>query len=299
MCTWYTTVKIYPNYYLLISGINYSGTNAQMSTEDRNSHNLIHKKDVITALQNDKGKNAFFKTYTVENLTAAGDNFASCVTKVNVAFSIDDCIKQVSYVVKLNPLRNETSDNETKVKFEKEIGFFEFLLPLLDEELLRCGEPPLRVPKYFHSVAKKDSEVIFLENLKPEGYIMHDRKKGLDTKHTELVLEELARMHSASSLVMSRGAFQGGDILEKKSFLQELYKIEKDIQSFDVKLVLGSVWDSALMIAHSTPGYEAVMKYLMSTKNVAYEMLMEQLKVTDQFKVICHGDCWNNNFLFR
>ena len=275
-------------------------TRNEVVVEKKTPHDLVNEVDVAIALKNDKGPDATLKSFVIKDFTAKGDNYACVVSSVVVTYEDDGKDKNVSYVVKLNPCRSGDFEVMAAVMFEKEIGFYKTLLPLLNSELVRANERELRVPSCYHCVETDKDEVIYLEDLRQLGYKMLDRKKGLDKEHTELILTELGRFHAASSLLMSRGEFQGADMLKKLPILKEAFDAMNDENcKFNFNTYLPMLMDNAQNIAKRSKGYEKLVTYFSDKRELAADMLKEQFNVTDQFKVICHGDCWNNNFLFR
>ncbi|KAL7648267.1 UNVERIFIED_CONTAM: hypothetical protein RMT77_000173 [Armadillidium vulgare] len=85
--------------------------------------------------------------------------------------------------------------------------------------LEKLSEPPLKVPKLFGRNVERGKEAFLMENLRAQGFSMHDRMKGMDFNHAELVLEELGRYH-ASSLLYE-------DVISPKTF-------EETFDCFDV-----------------------------------------------------------------
>ena len=262
-------------------------------------HDLINVKDVSITLRNDKGTNAKLKKITIKDFTKKGDNYGCIVTSVNVSYIENGLDKETSYVAKLNPRRSAGFD-KSKLMFKKEIGFYTEILPLLNEELKGVNEPALRIPKCFHCVTEELLEVIYLEDLRTLGFKMCDRRKGMNKDQTDLIVIELARFHAASSLLMDRGEYQGCDMVEKFPVLHECYdSLMDECDPVNMNTFLVGFINLDVKIAEKLGGYEEVKQFLLERAKDGRSLLLEQLKCKDQFKVICHGDCWNNNFVFR
>ena len=108
----------------------------------------------------------------------------------------------------------------TKSVFEKEVGFYKEIIPLLNQNFEILHERPLRVPKYFYSVTKEKGQVIFLEDMRKKGFKMVDRKIGMDRNHTMLVMKELARLHAISVVLIIQKRK-----VEKNLFLDKTFSI--------------------------------------------------------------------------
>ena len=274
---------------------------AEGSESPRNPHDLVRWDDVEKALLAEKGDNAKLFSFHMENFTSKGDNYMCTVSSVVVTYTIDkrDDKLTTSYVVKLNPCRANNFERMGRMAFHKEIGFYSVILPFLNEELNRANEEPLRVPKCYHFVAKKGSEVIYLEDLRKSGFKMPDRYRGVDSNHCLLILKELARLHAASSILLSRWKR-----LESKVAEEYMYDLLAKLDNTDGQLsfyddFLPQFIETGAGIAAQCQGYEHVAKFLLGSKRNLRTMMAQLSTVPDNFKVIIHGDCWGNNLLFR
>merc|ERR1719376_1302604 len=175
------------------------------------SHKLIRTDDVKIALKKDKGSNAVLKSFEIKDFTSKGDNYASLVTSIEVKYDSDGVQRSVTYVVKVNPCRSELMEGISKITFEKEIGFYTQVLPLINSELVRVGYSKIKAAQCYHYVETPKEQVIFLEDLRGYGYKMADRQKGIDFEHVVLILKEMAALHAASQLLFARGKYRGCD----------------------------------------------------------------------------------------
>lgn len=256
---------------------------------------LIKREDIEQAVRAERGPQAVLKSYVIKDFTSVGDNYNCVVTSVIVRYETTNGCHDTSYVVKLNPRGPEGFIAE--FMFKKEIGFYNEILPLINEELVKVDETKLRMPRCFHCVAKESEEVMYLEDLRRSGYKMLDRKKVLDQEHVNLILKELARLHAGSLLVMARKEFEGEDILQQFPSLIEAfnpYATEGNRNEMFLQAI-----ENMAKIAENSSGYEFVAKFLREKKASALEDFVDQISPKDPFRVICHGDSWSNNFLYR
>jgi len=263
-------------------------------------HDLIKEKDVIITLQKDKGKHAVFNSFKIKDFTTKGDNYACIVTSVKVSFTLNGVKEETSYVVKLNPCRGKQGFGAlTEYMFSKESEFYETILPALNDELEKMDEPSLRLPKHLLSVRVLDEEVIYLEDMRRKDFRMTDRKKGLDKRHTELILIELGRLHAVSTLYIEKLEAKGVDVSKLEVFKDAFQTMMSKSPEMDMTTMFSQYIDKTLQITDQCKGYEYVSQYLTKLKT-NFEELFANFFVTDsKFKVIGHGDCWNNNFLFK
>lgn len=69
---------------------------------------------------------------------------------------------------------------------------------------------------------------------------------------------------------------------------------------------MGRIWESSLKFAVrslSESGQVRLEKAGQSLKTLlsgkVFRSLMQLIKCSDRFKVVCHGDLWNNNIMFK
>ncbi|KAK8725671.1 hypothetical protein OTU49_010682, partial [Cherax quadricarinatus] len=259
----------------------------------RTPHTLVTEESVKGALLADKGSDAHLVSWKFEDFTTQGDNYASIVSSVKVMFSLEGQDSEVAYVVKLNPCRNfESLKGMTGMLFEKEVNFYLSLLPHLNAALTTAGQEPLRVPRCFYGSLERGKEFIFLEDLRPRGFKMFDRRKGLDVAHTSLVVKELARFHASS--VLLEATTPDEDLVVQHDFLI------RDWTDFDViSTMFDSYLKNAIDMLGKVGGYERSISWVESLRLNIREIILEQLERNGKYSVVCHGDCWNNNVLFR
>ncbi|XP_068230088.1 uncharacterized protein [Palaemon carinicauda] len=273
-----------------------------MASSQANSispQSLITEDHVKKVLETDKGSDAHLKSWKVVDFTTPGDNYGSVVTCVEVLFSKDnedDC--EVTYVVKLNPLKKiEGFPDLIPYYFSKEGKFYEEIVPALNERLISSGQKPLGFPKCFLVSLEDGKEQIYLEDLRARDFKMFDRRKGLDEDHVALVLAEVARLHAASYLLKKR-VLNGAPAAEKYEFLsRDLLNFCPNGKEVFVPLFHSNI-DTGIMMLEKVGGYETAINWLKSFKPEV-ETVLSTLMQSETFNTICHGDCWNNNILFR
>lgn len=272
------------------------------------SHKLLTEENVRAALESDQGPDATLLSWRVRDFTQKGDNYACFVTSVEVRFRLGGEERfrlgggeerSASYVAKLNPRRVNEALNEMMAKlFYREGTVFTKVVPAMNRILARIGCPPIAVAKCFFCSLAKGEEVLILEDLRPRGFKMWDRRRGIDAPHARLVLQELGRFHAASLLLESE--------LPDKDLLRT-YSLGDHFMSSDAakKLFGGMVsaqLEATARILEEIPKYERVCQWLHETKGESLNMFTEMLDPANYkppFFVLNHGDCWNNNLLFR
>ena len=265
----------------------------------KSPHDLITEETVVLALQQDKGLKARLKSWIIEDFAKKGDNYASTITSVKVFFSIDEINHMVSYIVKLNPFkRGNPMEKFTESIFYKETSFLTVLLPKLNEKLSEAGQVHLRIPKCYYYKLENKKEVVFLEDLRAYGFVMHDRLVAFDVAHTVLILHELARLHASSMLLLQdqTETNQDFDMKEEYPFLKEFFTSEISPKSDFSQIIIDAIEHGGNLAAKFSE-YQFIKEWLQ--KQNIRKILQDQLKPLLPFSSICHGDCWINNVLFR
>ena len=198
----------------------------------------------------------------------------------------------MTYVVKTNPCHNmELFEPMTATIFSKEAEFFLNILPRFQSALKSSGQRELQMPKCYHGSQEALKQLIFLEDLRPRGCKMVDRRVGLDAAHTTLVLKELARLHAASLLVEKKNPDYHKDTL-----LHRGWDNISD-EGFDLLDLLGKDCDTAILLLEKIGGYSHVIEWIKNLKGNMKNLFKDEADA-GKFLVVVHGDCWNNNLLF-
>lgn len=271
-----------------------SHKNVQSFTERiKACHSLITEEAVKEALKAHKGGEARLTSWQIKDFTSKGDNYASVVSSVEVEFNLNGNDERISYIVKINPCHGMQNFEEmTHTIFLKEAEFYIKVLPQLNEVLQEHNLSPLAMPECHYGTLEKKKELIFLEDLRPRGFKMFDRRKGLDVAHASLVLRELAKLHAASLLLQKKDPEYFKDTLLHKGW------INMTEDGLGILKMFEGVVDTGILMLKKVGGYESCITWAESTKSKLQEIFEKQLEPC-KYQVICHGDAWNNNLLFK
>ena len=262
-------------------------------------HDLIMKEDVKKALRTHKGPKAKLRNYSIKDFASKGENYLGAITSVIVYYFIDDTLYDTSYIVKMNPCRSSGFTKFSKFLFEKEIYFYTELIPLLDACLAAMNEPSLKLPKCYYYNEKQSKEVIYLEDLRNSGYVLYT-KDGMDKQHTEMILQELARLHASSAILVEKENLSTEDVLKRFPGLHEgMLGLHGEGSSVQLDSFYSTTLENTAKVTDMCEGYEEISKTLRSWKVDVLKRYLRELEARHPFRVICHGDAWTNNFLFK
>lgn len=132
--------------------------------------------------------------------TGRGDNYTSMLYRLRLngrkRLKSGDCIPwETAIIYKVLPESQAHREYyKSELLFRNEVAFYNHVWPAF-QELQKNGR------KVFGGVADvyiAQSDLIAMEDLKRKGYVMADRRKGLEIERLKLVLEALAGFHALS-----------------------------------------------------------------------------------------------------
>ncbi|GAB0091880.1 uncharacterized protein DMENIID0001_067710 [Sergentomyia squamirostris] len=228
-----------------------------------------------------------------------GDNYMSLIKRATVYGKRDDLDYQRKLIVK----RQISSISRRQLfrcdeAFANEIAAYTKVLPLLR----RFSGNRLPYPRcLFAGVDEHQKEAIILEDLCESAFEMEDRLKGLDYPRCSLVIQELGNLH-AISLAMKT--------CEPKTFNKARTCISEIVYCPEAREVIsntleGSLRDSLASLRATnaaTPDSRLTLAIgkIERMQNSMYEIMCEHvLAFEESWNVICHGDVWINNLMFR
>lgn len=175
--------------------------------------------------------------------------------------------------------------------YKREYIFYQHILPKLlnvQRRLKNIEGLKLKFPNCILASAEYGNETIAVLGLQAQGFRLRDRLHKADLDHVSLVMKNLAKLHALSF------------VLEKtnSSEFEEIIRLcHKDVQYSDpgaVPKIMRSYFDASVNVV-----VDSVARNKL--KEIAPEIMTVLHKCTqpNSYSTICHGDCWNNNTLFK
>uniref|UniRef100_A0A182PFG1 CHK domain-containing protein n=1 Tax=Anopheles epiroticus TaxID=199890 RepID=A0A182PFG1_9DIPT len=193
---------------------------------------------------------------------------------------------------------------KSEALFRNEVVFYNTIMPVYVEfqrrrvEAAETGQPESGENRIFQAIPQcylARDDLLVLEDLRVRSFTMPDRQAGLGPKQLEAVLVELARFH-AVSLAYKRHhpvEFQKlTNALEEGIFSQanaEWYRKYYDVLTRN----------AIQMVRQTVPEKKDHLAKLETFLSNCFGHLVELVNRESELSVICHGDCWTNNILFR
>lgn len=176
--------------------------------------------------------------------------------------------------------------------FRNEVEFYTIILPILIDFQKEKTKNYFKSHPHCYSAR---NELLILEDLCVRDFQMPDRKTGLNLAQVEAVLTELAKFHSLSL------AYRAEHPEEFKKLTQ---KISEGIFCTDnvewysdyYKVLLKSAIE---MVTEALDDKSHYVEKLRTFCELFFVKMVELLNKKTNLAVICHGDCWTNNILYK
>ncbi|XP_014291754.1 uncharacterized protein [Halyomorpha halys] len=236
------------------------------------------------------------KILDVEGTTTgnAGDNYMSTVFRYTVSLldSNNNADKKELLVKKLPSNIAWREALGCELAFRNEAIAYDVIIPSMKKFR---SEDNLAFPMCFHASV----EYTILEDLKPLGFKMVDRRLGLDLIHAKLALKELGRFHG-TSLAMKHS--QPEVFADLSSKVHEIIFLPEKKDSFGphiIESINKAVLALKVFRASGTDLFANSINKLQRLKQSAFESLMELVQRKGPLSVICHGDFYLNNIMYK
>ncbi|KAK2588158.1 hypothetical protein KPH14_004208 [Odynerus spinipes] len=172
--------------------------------------------------------------------------------------------------------------------FKKEVELYTRVFP----EVLHGSEEKC-IPECFLGL---ENDVIVLEDMAHSGFVMTDKFQPFDFEHCEVLMKTLARFHAKSFIFEKQYERNLHD--EFSHCMQETLWPDKDGRS---KSMFDAAVKGTVSIIEMIPDLNEEEKTAFKQKVIDLSAShMNKLSPSSKHKnVLCHGDLWANNILFK
>ncbi|XP_031621427.1 uncharacterized protein LOC116339595 [Contarinia nasturtii] len=251
-------------------------------------------QDHLDRISNENG----FIDYSmqVKQGTQTGDGLMSVLWSVTIAEHNSD--EKLYLVCKVAPLsRNRRKEFISNVSFKREADFYTNLMPSFskfqEDKNLSKDDQFLAYPKCYGAIIddKNENYAIILEDLSHQEFKSWDKAKTSPFENVRLAMREIGKFHGISFAMKDQ---RPDEFAEFEQFT-DIYKIF--FESQNMQDMINDSYEQAI-VSLKSENYKNVMCDL---KNNFLEYFDECLneKSSTYFGVICHGDFWTNNCLFK
>ncbi|XP_030571430.1 uncharacterized protein LOC115770332 [Drosophila novamexicana] len=237
--------------------------------------------------------------------SSSGDNYMSLVKRVTIHDAAGDSqmAAAASAICSVIIKRQIASISRRQLyrcgeAFTNEINVYQHVVPLL----CRYSQQPL-FPQC-HIAALDDGgpsgePIIVLQDLKALGFRMKNRLAGLELRHCLLVMKKLAQLHAASLAAQH---------LESAHFAQQCAHMTEIVYCPDAAEFYSRILDTSVQQAldslnasNADGNLSAPIRLIEQLQPNLFDQLHRSIiaAAATPFSVICHGDLWVNNLMFR
>ncbi|XP_055615685.1 uncharacterized protein LOC129761880 isoform X2 [Toxorhynchites rutilus septentrionalis] len=234
--------------------------------------------------------------------SAKGDNYIGIVFRARV--ECRQTGKHKNIIVKLPP-QSEARRNQffARPSFEREICFYTEIYPMMVKFQLEKGIELddgtnggfNQIPRCLRTSLVEREEAIFMTDLKEAGFDMFDRHQLQGIEHHRLLVKTLGRFHAISFALKD----QQPELIAPYQGMMELFATREDDGSLDTWFTM--LIERTLGTLDEQEEPEVYSKTKAALEGKFMDMIIDLTKGenAEPYAVICHGDCWNNNMLFK
>lgn len=211
----------------------------------------------------------------------------------------------IQFITLVNKTTNETKYfvlkqepsvgmNFVKPCCQNENYFYKVIWPSLQEFYgKRTGKVFDMVP-YCFGTSENGYKKILLENLQTKGFQLHDKTKTLNHEHLEILFKTYGVFHAISMALRVQNNEEFKRFVTTLTSLREMIFINDDFLSL---LLIQRLKECRKYFDPITDG--GILNKLNEFETNAPARIHEALNDYKKEGVIIHGDCWNNNYLFK
>lgn len=234
---------------------------------------------------------------TVKPGSSKGDNFMGNLYKVKITGVEDEEVKVLNLMMKsinISPADRERGEYFSDAYY-REILAYSRLFPMLKQIEDESGledDVRFKYAKYYDSSAEAIKEWIVFEDISPIGFKMLDKFVEMDRDHVWIVIKEFAKFHALVFVLRQRNE------VEYNRLVQDLMKNNNKNRE-DYENYLKVVYPLAADVLKDED--EVCRKRFNAFAEGATDKLFKLTEYPndDRYSILCHFDCWNNNFMFR
>lgn len=255
----------------------------------------LNKDFVKKALKSEGDSVLEVDSYNVTNATKPGENYLSDIYRVTASVTREYGPEVTSFIVKCS---RDTEDIDLEARersvFEREINTYTLILPSLHRLLsISSLENYQRLSaNLLYIVNDPPQQAIVMQDLKAQGFKMADRTRGLELQHSLLVMKQIGRYHGASAVLQQK-------MPENFLYFHEGIYGSKVLEACE-DFFRSGLTNLAQEVAKWPHYRERFSEKLLKLADNAYTKFLDSvIRREEEFNVLCHGDLWLNNMMFR
>ncbi|XP_063825607.1 uncharacterized protein LOC135075178 [Ostrinia nubilalis] len=208
--------------------------------------------------------------------------------KVTITGYRNGCKVKKKYIIKWHS--DPKKRNAFRKAHKREFLFYQKIIPAYLEIQNRfkvIEGLKTKFPNCDFACCDKGREAIVVSET--QGYKVHDRFQKLSLDHVSLAVKNLAKLH-ALSFVLEKSQPEKFEEIKKACYF--------DVQYADVELMpksLFSYYEVSVNVVKDASAKKKLQDNISNVLRILHKCAMPDTK----YSTICHGDCWNNNILYK
>jgi hypothetical protein len=153
------------------------------------------------------------------------------------------------------------------------------------------------VPICYKSLSIERNEAVFLEDLKASGFEMFDRFKEVTKEYAMKTMEALGKYHALSFALRD----QKPELFEPYKSMEDIFSKRNQESMAHIKSWFENLKKQAYDALDLSDNEGMKSRVREHLKKDFFEMIGESVDgaAAEPYTVVCHGDCWNNNIMYR
>lgn len=234
-----------------------------------------------------------FKIYkfSVGPANGKGENYASQMFRVKISVESNNALINRNFMVKVNHDTGPVAEMMKMVPlFPKEIEMYTKFLPKFESMYRAVGED-VRMSAKCILGTRDPADLIILEDLSLGGFKTADRFNGLDLDHVHLTIDRLAKLHAASAVYVQEGGTYDTKF-DEGMYSKAMIPIMENLHQGNI--------DVMKVAMKSASCSKTLNHYFENWKELFFNhTIPDHERVDSRFNVLCHGDMWCNNIMFK
>lgn len=203
--------------------------------------------------------------------------------------------KKLDLFIKTAP-KHERSRISLQIKtaYSNEYIFYEEIYPRLNAfHVEKLGKSLEIVPKYYAGSLEERKEVLVLENLKVRGFDLNGAKNIFNEEQITAIIQIYSKLHGISLAFKDQSSAVFDEITKD---ISELYSVL--FRTARLHLVFNR--SCSIIKKRLDPVEDKIMLEKIDEFLSNLDDILEEIKeFSGPYRVITHGDCNNNNVMFR
>lgn len=257
---------------------------------------------VVDHLQRIAREDGFVDGYKVELKAGSnvGDGAMAEMVGVRVSGQRKNIADQLMYdeldlICKLKPSNAARQEQfSSEAAFKREVFVYNKVLPTMvafqQEHRVPSESAFTSFPKCYlaqHNEATGES-LIIMQDLRADGFTLWDKHTSTQFEGVKLLMEQLGRLHGLSVAIRT----QKPEVFQEWQDLPDI--INKVFQTPTAVMMMMSGFVRAAKLLDDPQD-----KALMERFEKEYKPILLKTMEINLFSVFTHGDCWNNNMMYK